>query len=101
VDSLEVSEAYILVHTQSYSTQTPDTMLSKLLPTLFLFTACIAQETCPQLPDTGVEIGQPVPIKPEDIPRGCSNFEILVGSTHPPIFHPDSIADGPYSSGNE
>lgn len=57
-------------------------MLYRLIIVLSLFTASRAQEVCPELPDTGVEIGQPVPIKPEDIPRGCSNHEILVGSTN-------------------
>ena len=38
-----------------------------------------AQDNCPEVPDTGVTIGEPVPIHPEDIPAGCSDFEILVG----------------------
>lgn len=38
-----------------------------------------AQEDCPPLPETGVQIGEPVPIVPGDIPAGCSAFEILVG----------------------
>ncbi|EUC33236.1 carbohydrate esterase family 5 protein [Bipolaris zeicola 26-R-13] len=37
-----------------------------------------AQETCPAIPPNDVEIGQPVPIVPGDIPKGCSAFEILV-----------------------
>ena len=40
----------------------------------------LAQEECPPLPDTGVTIGEPVPIVPGDIPSGCSPFEILVGT---------------------
>ena len=39
----------------------------------------VASQTCPEIPDTGVVIGDPVPIRPEDIPPGCSDFEILVG----------------------
>lgn len=34
---------------------------------------------CPEIPDTGVTIGEPVPIRPGDVPRGCSAYEILVG----------------------
>lgn len=37
-------------------------------------------DDCPEIPETGVTIGDPVPIRPEDIPAGCSDFEILVGS---------------------
>lgn len=36
-------------------------------------------QECPELPDTGVNMGDPVPMRPEDIPVGCSDFEILVG----------------------
>lgn len=39
-----------------------------------------AQSDCPPLPETGVTIGDPVPIVPGDIPAGCSPFEILVGT---------------------
>lgn len=39
----------------------------------------IIAQTCPEIPDTGVVIGDPVPIRPDHIPQGCSNFEILVG----------------------
>lgn len=57
--------------------------MSYKLTTLFLAFSIAAtglgQQACPEIPDTGVEIGEPVPIKPEDIPRGCSPFEILVG----------------------
>jgi cutinase len=38
-----------------------------------------AQDNCPALPDTGVTMGEPVPMHPEHIPAGCSDFEILVG----------------------
>lgn len=68
-------------------------MLPRLLLALFLFTICLFQEACSELPDTGVGIGQPVPIKPEDIPRGCSNFEILVDLTFLPIPHDEVIAN--------
>ncbi|KAL2880820.1 hypothetical protein SGCOL_003847 [Colletotrichum sp. CLE4] len=42
-------------------------------------------DDCPELPETGVTIGDPVPIRPEDIPVGCSDFEILVarGTSEP------------------
>jgi hypothetical protein len=76
-------------------------MLPKFLLAPFLFVACIAQETCPELPNTGVEIGQPVPIKPENIPRGCSNFEILVGSTYLISSHNNLRANNRCSSRNE
>lgn len=36
-------------------------------------------DDCPEIPDTGVTIGDPVPMRPEHIPAGCSDFEILVG----------------------
>lgn len=41
--------------------------------------ASAQSEECPELPDTGVNMGEPVPMKPEDIPKGCSDYEILVG----------------------
>jgi hypothetical protein len=53
--------------------------LTTLVLTLALSSICSTQETCPAIPETGVTIGDPVPIKPEDIPRGCSPYEILVG----------------------
>ncbi|KAK1638878.1 cutinase-domain-containing protein [Colletotrichum phormii] len=42
-------------------------------------------DDCPELPETGVTIGDPVPIRPEDVPAGCSDFEILVarGTSEP------------------
>ncbi|KAK1541490.1 cutinase [Colletotrichum paranaense] len=42
-------------------------------------------DECPEVPETGVTIGDPVPIRPEDIPAGCSDFEILVarGTSEP------------------
>lgn len=46
------------------------------------FAISSAQEQCPELPDSSVEIGEPVPIVPGDIPRGCSDYEILVGKPH-------------------
>lgn len=53
--------------------------LTTLVLSLSLSSICSTQETCPEIPETGVTIGDPVPIKPEDIPRGCSPYEILVG----------------------
>ncbi|KAG7042825.1 cutinase family protein [Colletotrichum scovillei] len=42
-------------------------------------------DECPEIPETGITIGDPVPIRPEDIPAGCSDFEILVarGTSEP------------------
>jgi hypothetical protein len=39
----------------------------------------IVAQACPEIPDTGVTIGDPVPIRPDHVPHGCSDFEILVG----------------------
>jgi cutinase len=39
----------------------------------------IVAQACPEIPDTGVTIGDPVPIRPDHVPQGCSDFEILVG----------------------
>ncbi|ROT36170.1 alpha/beta-hydrolase [Sodiomyces alkalinus F11] len=61
-----------------------------MLPPRFLFLSLAAlgltsariarrQDNCPEVPDTGVTIGEPVPMIPEHIPQGCSDFEILVG----------------------
>jgi hypothetical protein len=47
----------------------------------------LAQTDCPPLPDTGVKIGEPVPIVPADVPAGCSAFEILVGQWPPLHTH--------------
>ncbi|KAF2258982.1 hypothetical protein CC78DRAFT_556265 [Lojkania enalia] len=60
-------------------------LFTALLGAQFLFTLAAAQSDCPDIPDTGVEIGQPVPIVPGDIPPGCSDFEILVtrGTSEP------------------
>ena len=49
--------------------------------------ATVGQD-CPELPDTGVTIGEPVPVNPDDIPSGCSAYEILVGTK-------SSLADDP------
>lgn len=44
------------------------------------FLASLARaQACPEIPDTGVHIGDPVPMRPEDIPEGCSDYEVLVG----------------------
>lgn len=58
-----------------------------------LISVSSAQETCPEIPANDVQIGEPVPIVPGDIPKGCSAFEILVGKlttqclplTYPPF----------------
>lgn len=47
----------------------------------------IVGQTCPEIPDTGVVIGDPVPIRPDHIPPGCSEFEILVGKSWNTILH--------------
>jgi len=54
------------------------TSIAPLLAFAFFATSS-AQEECPELPNSGVEIGEPVPIVPGDVPRGCSDYEILVG----------------------
>ncbi|KAK4243118.1 cutinase-domain-containing protein [Corynascus novoguineensis] len=58
-----------------------------LAVSLLSLTLAAAQNngSCPQLPDTGVTIGEPVPVHPEHIPAGCSDFEILVarGTSEP------------------
>ncbi|KAL2753067.1 carbohydrate esterase family 5 protein [Sodiomyces alcalophilus JCM 7366] len=48
------------------------------------------QDNCPEIPETGITIGEPVPMIPEHIPQGCSDFEILVarGTSEP------NFADG-------
>ena len=51
------------------------------LVTLAFCAISTAQEECPELPDSGVEIGEPVPIVPDDIPKGCSDYEVLVGQS--------------------
>ena len=38
-----------------------------------------AQDDCPDIPENDVEIGEPVPMNPNDIPEGCSAYEVLVG----------------------
>jgi hypothetical protein len=40
----------------------------------------IAQE-CPEIPETGVDFGAAVGPYPEDVPSGCSAFEVLVGTS--------------------
>lgn len=47
---------------------------------------CSAQEQCPEIPENDVEMGQPVPVVPSDIPKGCSDFEILVGKFYVDIL---------------
>jgi hypothetical protein len=43
-----------------------------------------AGATCnPSLTTTALGLGKAVPMKPEDIPKGCSDFEVLVGSCLP------------------
>lgn len=41
----------------------------------------VSQEDCPDIPPNDVEMGEPVPMIPEDIPEGCSAYEILVGKS--------------------
>lgn len=57
----------------------PRTSLISILHFALLARPSLTQENCPPLPETGVQIGEPVPIVPGDIPAGCSAFEILVG----------------------
>ncbi|KAL0931552.1 uncharacterized protein CTRU02_214287 [Colletotrichum truncatum] len=62
----------------------PVTVLLLSLSSLVLVSAQ-GSDSCPAVPDTGVTIGDPVPIRPQDIPAGCSDFEILVarGTSEP------------------
>jgi hypothetical protein len=53
----------------------------------------IAQE-CPELPDTGVDFGGAVGPYPEDVPSGCSAFEVLVGTSRWRHLQCTSHADG-------
>ena len=55
-------------------------MLKNLITLAMLLGAAVSQE-CPEIPDNDIEIGEPVPIRPEDVPSGCSAFEILVGQS--------------------
>jgi hypothetical protein len=61
-----------------------DLYLAIMPSTHYLFLALlqagrIVAQACPEIPDTGVTIGDPVPIRPDHVPQGCSDFEILVG----------------------
>lgn len=71
-------------------------MLSTRLLAVSLLSLALAAAqnngSCPQLPDTGVSIGEPVPVHPEHIPAGCSDFEILVGKCREAVF----LASGIY-----
>ncbi|KAK4033689.1 cutinase-domain-containing protein [Parachaetomium inaequale] len=64
-------------------------MLSSHLLAVSLMSLALAaaqgSDNCPELPDTGVTMGEPVPMHPEHIPGGCSDFEILVarGTSEP------------------
>lgn len=68
----QASKQYLIEATMHFTLTTSVLFLS-------LSSICSTQEACPAIPETGVTIGDPVPIKPEDIPRGCSPYEILVG----------------------
>jgi cutinase len=62
-------------------------MLSNRLLAVSLMSLALAAaqepDNCPELPETGVVMGEPVPMHPEHIPAGCSDFEILVGKCGP------------------
>ncbi|KAH8179547.1 cutinase domain-containing protein [Sarocladium implicatum] len=60
-------------------------MMIKNLTILAMLIAAAMSQECPEIPDNDIEIGEPVPIRPEDIPSGCSAFEILVarGTSEP------------------
>jgi hypothetical protein len=47
----------------------------------YLGVGLVACQDCPPLPP--FELGPPVPQRPEDIPQGCSDYEILVGKDAP------------------
>jgi hypothetical protein len=48
-----------------------------VLQLAYLFIGIALGQQCPETPD--VDIGAGVPPRPQDIPAGCSDFEILVG----------------------
>ena len=43
--------------------------------------ALSAEDQCPPLPGNFV-FGAPIPAVPADIPKGCSQYEIIVGKSH-------------------
>lgn len=43
---------------------------------------------CPAAPE--VDTANGVPIKPENVPAGCSDFEVLVGKPNP--YHHDTLS---------
>ena len=69
-------------------------MLSSQLFAVSLMSLALAaaqgSDTCPELPDTGVTMGEPVPMHPEHIPAGCSDFEILVGKCGAYVYFPEA-----------
>ncbi|KAH7392204.1 cutinase-domain-containing protein [Phaeosphaeria sp. MPI-PUGE-AT-0046c] len=79
-------------------------MARTLLSILFAasWASCaLAQSNCPPLPETGVQIGEPVPIVPGDIPKGCSAYEILVArGTSEPSFPKFGVIVGDPVVGN-
>jgi hypothetical protein len=50
------------------------------LLSVLCYAAAVRAQECPELPG-GVEVGPGYPPDPNDIPSGCSAFEILVGSS--------------------
>ncbi|KFH43451.1 cutinase-like protein [Hapsidospora chrysogenum ATCC 11550] len=57
----------------------------RLLLALPLILQLARAQECPQIPDNDVEMGEPVPMIPEHIPAGCSDYEVLVarGTSEP------------------
>jgi hypothetical protein len=56
--------------------------MARVVGSVLAFALLVAGQSCP--PDIGTDpaeppFGNPVPIVPEDIPSGCSDFEILAG----------------------
>lgn len=55
------------------------TLLSIGLLTLVVPLAVAQDKGYPDIPKNDIEIGEPIPMNPNDIPESCSAYEILVG----------------------
>lgn len=76
---------------------------------LFVFASLLVSyrpvhgQSCPEIPETGIDFGAAVGPFPEDVPSGCSAFEILVGKSTFPIdklshhlsTHPHALINAP------
>jgi hypothetical protein len=57
--------------------------LRRTIIVLFMTASTALAQTCPEIPDNDVEFGEAVGPFPEDVPAGCSEFEVLVGTLFP------------------